>query len=546
MDNQDNTVRAQLENKSLVGERIANAYLVTGILGAGGMGNVYRARQEAMGRDVAIKILPLELAQDEVAVQRLAREAKTLGQLNHPGIVTTYDFGFTAGGEPYIVLELVEGNTLHKILEKEKYLGAARAVPLFIQICEAMSYAHNHGLVHRDLKPANLIVGVRDGVEFVKILDFGIVKLTRESQQITKAGEIWGSPYYMSPEQCTGGIVDNRSDIYGLGVVMYRTLCAALPHQGASFAETIAHKLHQEAPPFAEIAPHLEILPELEAIVLKCLDINPDERFPSMQKLRAELLKLFRARIDYESTHSYSDLPGTAANEAAVLQASRGGASGSTSGSTRPGGALSTGSNTKNTGAQSSPAVRKPVARQNKASSGSGDKTVLIVLACVALAIGGVAFGVYCLIESKLHPSSVVEPKQKIDTAGGGAPQQSEEAKSGELSKNTSVPESDTKPARKVINAVKEELKEARPARLETSPETSPETSKEVRKEARKEVRKEVSKEARKEVSKEVRKAARNAVRKVRVNSAEDPQPFHSRHSLSDDPNRFYRDYSGH
>ncbi|MBP9093422.1 serine/threonine protein kinase [bacterium] len=304
MDPQEFTVK-QATAADLIGTRVGHAYVITGVLGVGGMGNVFRASQETIGRDVAIKFLPVEIATDATAVQRLGREAKALGLLNHPGIVTTFDFGFTEKREPYLVLELVEGKSLQTILDQDKRLEMTRALQIFVQICEAMSYAHSQGIIHRDLKPLNIMIGIREQFEFAKILDFGIVKLTSEVQQLTKSGEIWGSPFYMSPEQCTGGTVDNRSDIYSLGVVMFRCLTGEVPHRGASFPETIARKLSEYPPSFESIAPGLNLPDKLEALVLKCLQKQPDERFSSMQELRTELLKNYPNRLESEATLTY-------------------------------------------------------------------------------------------------------------------------------------------------------------------------------------------------------------------------------------------------
>lgn len=304
MDPQEFTVK-QATAADLIGTRVGHAYVITGVLGVGGMGNVFRASQETIGRDVAIKFLPVEIATDATAVQRLGREAKALGLLNHPGIVTTFDFGFTDKREPYLVLELVEGKSLQTILDQDQRLEMARALQIFVQVCEAMSYAHSQGIIHRDLKPLNIMIGIREQFEFAKILDFGIVKLTSEVQQLTKSGEIWGSPFYMSPEQCTGGTIDNRSDIYSLGVVMFRCLTGEVPHRGASFPETIARKLSEYPPSFESIAPGLNLPEKLEAVVLKCLQKQPDERFASMQELRTELLKNYPNRLESEVTLTY-------------------------------------------------------------------------------------------------------------------------------------------------------------------------------------------------------------------------------------------------
>ncbi len=317
MDPQEFTVK-QATAADLIGTRVGHAYVITGVLGVGGMGNVFRASQETIGRDVAIKFLPVEIATDATAVQRLGREAKALGLLNHPGIVTTFDFGFTEKREPYLVLELVEGKSLQTILDQDKRLETVRALQIFVQICEAMSYAHSQGIIHRDLKPLNIMIGIREQFEFAKILDFGIVKLTSEVQQLTKSGEIWGSPFYMSPEQCTGGMVDNRSDIYSLGVVMFRCLTGEVPHRGASFPETIARKLSEYPPSFESIAPGLNLPEKLEALVLKCLQKQPDERFASMQELRTELLKSYPNRLESEATLTYEKVAAVGAPNESV------------------------------------------------------------------------------------------------------------------------------------------------------------------------------------------------------------------------------------
>lgn len=288
MNDGDNTSRSV---DTLIGTKLGGQYTVTSLIGTGGMGSVYRAHQDMMDRDVAIKFLPQELTEDENNVQRLAREAKALGRLSHPNIVTTYDFGFSDKKEPYLVLELVDGGSLDKELKTLGYIPFGASVPIFLQLADAMKYAHTNGVVHRDLKPHNIMIIRKDGKTTAKILDFGIAQLESETQKLTRVGEIWGSPYYMSPEQCSGEEVDHRSDIYSLGVVMYRTLSGQLPHKGDNFTDTVNKKLTQPAPFFAMLKlPESQAVPQdLEEIVMKCLRRKPSERFQSMAELKDAL-----------------------------------------------------------------------------------------------------------------------------------------------------------------------------------------------------------------------------------------------------------------
>jgi serine/threonine-protein kinase len=395
LDPQEFTVK-QATSADLIGTRVGHAYLLTGVLGTGGMGNVYRASQETIGRDVAIKFLPVEIATDATAVQRLGREAKALGQLNHPGIVTTFDFGFTEKREPYLVLELVEGKSLQTILDQDKRLEMSRALQIFVQICEAMSYAHSQGIVHRDLKPLNIMIGVREQFEFAKILDFGIVKLTSEVQQLTKSGEIWGSPFYMSPEQCTGGTVDNRSDIYSLGVVMFRALTGEVPHRGASFPETIARKLSEYPPSFDSIAPGLNLPQKLEAVVLKCLCKQPDERFNSMQELRAELLKNYPNRLESEATLTYGQVDAVPTSKIKIEVQSE------------------------------APAKTRALPQAKKTKSDSGLKQLAIIVSALLVLVGALAAGIFALYQSQQStaqkPQADINIKSNTTSSGNLSP----------------------------------------------------------------------------------------------------------------------------
>ena len=208
--------------------RLFPHYEVTEMLGRGGMGAVYKARQVALDRFVAIKILPLEISVSEDFVNRFVREARAMARLNHPNILSVHDFGQTAEGHLFFVMEFVEGANLHEIIHQVG-LDPEQALSLAGQICTALAYAHGKGVVHRDIKPANVMV---DAESHVKVADFGLARLTEstaETSATTKTGLVMGTPDYMAPEQKGGMNVDQRADIYSVGVVLYEMLCRKVP-----------------------------------------------------------------------------------------------------------------------------------------------------------------------------------------------------------------------------------------------------------------------------------------------------------------------------
>lgn len=260
-------------------------YRIMDVVGGGGMGVVFRARQEMIERDVALKLLPPELAHDEINSKRLEREAKALARLNHPNIVTTFDFGLTAHGQAYLVMELVDGESLKEMLLREGRLELGRALRIFVQMADAMRFAHNSGIVHRDLKPHNVMIAQTPSADFVKILDFGIASLA-DSQKLTRVGEIIGSPLYMSPEQCLSEPVDNRTDIYSLGVLMFVALTGQVPFKGETLYETIERKCTEPIPRLADIAPDVEVPGFLEELIRHCLAVEPRDRLQNMDEVK--------------------------------------------------------------------------------------------------------------------------------------------------------------------------------------------------------------------------------------------------------------------
>ncbi|MBS2000090.1 MAG: protein kinase [Cyanobacteria bacterium SZAS LIN-5] len=280
----------------LVGTTFLEKYQITKVLGRGGMSAVYKAKHLMMDRYVAIKFLRSELVHDNVMLQRFQLESKAVSLLKHPNIITVHDFGLTPQGIPYLIMDFLEGKTVADLIAEHEILEPARCVNLFTQICNALAHTHNKGVVHRDIKPSNLIVSIGDdGQEIAQVVDFGIAKLLeREASgaaKLTASGEVFGSPAYMSPEQCSGSAIDARTDIYALACVIYNCLTGRPPLLGRNAMETVLMHVREMPKPFGEIRPDLSLSPVLERVVFKALAKDPDERFGSMSDFGAELAK---------------------------------------------------------------------------------------------------------------------------------------------------------------------------------------------------------------------------------------------------------------
>src|SRR5579863_729385 len=262
-------------------------YEIQSQIGAGGMGEVYRARDSRLGREVAIKILPESFAQDAERLRRFEQESQAVAALNHPNILAIYDVG-TRDTSPYIVSELLEGESLRAILEKGP-IPQRKAIEYAVQIANGLAAAHDKGIVHRDLKPDNLFV-CRDGR--VKMLDVGLAKLaTKETPgvdgatmtQHTAAGVVMGTASYMAPEQVRGGQVDARTDMLSFGVVLYEMLSGKRVFQRDSSPETMTAILKEDVPEFTDTK--LPVAPALERIVRRCLEKSQEQRFQSAKDL---------------------------------------------------------------------------------------------------------------------------------------------------------------------------------------------------------------------------------------------------------------------
>ena len=277
-----------------VGKVLLGRYRVDSLLGSGGWGNVYLGEHLSLDVPIAIKVLHQHFARDEERQRRLEQEAKILSRVDSQFVVKTLDYGLNPIA--FIVMEYFDGVPLSDLLEKEGALKAEEAIVLFEQLCEGLGAAHSVGLVHRDLKPSNILVKRGENGEIrSKILDFGVAKILNDAsgnQKMTATGEILGSPAYMSPEQWTARQLDQRSDIYSLGCLMYEVLCAKQMFEAENSYEYLNFHLATEPRTFAKAAPELNIAADLEKVVRKCVQKEPGDRYPSTEELFEDLEKV--------------------------------------------------------------------------------------------------------------------------------------------------------------------------------------------------------------------------------------------------------------
>jgi serine/threonine-protein kinase len=273
----------------LLGTLIDKRYEVLEVLGEGGMGTVYRVRHVALGRQFALKALRRDMSADAELSARFIQEAKAAAAVAHQGVVQITDFGSLPSGQPYFVMELLQGRPLSWVLHSGGPLPAARAVRLLLMVAEALAAAHEAGVIHRDLKPDNIQVAeVAADRDIVKVLDFGLAKVAGASR-LTRAGMVFGTPHYMSPEQAAGEQVDQRSDIYSLGIVMYEVFTGQVPFEADSYMGVLTKHMYVEPPRLSELMPNPKALGALEDILLRCLKKRPAERYHSMAELIAAL-----------------------------------------------------------------------------------------------------------------------------------------------------------------------------------------------------------------------------------------------------------------
>jgi serine/threonine-protein kinase len=260
-------------------------------LGAGGMGEVWLARHHALKQDVAVKLLRPDPAEPSTSAPRFEREARATADLNHPNIVRVFDYGLTDDGLWFYAMEYLPGIDLGRLVRERGPLDARTATGLALQAARGLAEAHARGIVHRDVKPENLVVvTLSDGSELVKVVDFGLARRSEgeATRSLTATGIALGTPLWISPEVVRGEPADARSDVYGLGAVLYFLLCGEAPFAGRSLDGTLLAHLH-EAPPRPSKRAGRPVPHSLEQLILRCLDKRPERRFASARELAAEL-----------------------------------------------------------------------------------------------------------------------------------------------------------------------------------------------------------------------------------------------------------------
>jgi serine/threonine-protein kinase len=316
--------RIRSKPTELQGTTIGGRYQVRGLLGKGAVARVFLAQDKVTGAPVAVKLLEQKHAQDKELVVRFILEARAAAKVTHRSIVEMLDIGQGEGGAPYLVMELLFGESLGDWIRREKSMSPEMGVPFVRQVAEGLAAVHRAGIIHRDLKPDNIfLVGEKGSPHAAKLVDFGFAK-QHEQGALTQAGVTVGTVEYMSPEQAVSDPVDARTDVYGLGVLMYRMFTGRLPFAGAEPADILARHLVQDPAPLGLGTSALAS--GVEAIVLKALRKRPEHRYASMEALLGDFARLDRgeslsARLPLEEADVYAPASGFSEKAAKFLYA---------------------------------------------------------------------------------------------------------------------------------------------------------------------------------------------------------------------------------
>ncbi len=272
----------------LSGEVLDGKYRIDQALAQGGMAILYLAHQINMDRTVIVKVMHSSLMHRKDAIERFKRESKLVARLQHPNIVAVYDFGFKNGKQPFLVMEYIRGGSLAQKLESGT-LDLPTAGRIMLQMCSGLEEAHQQGIIHRDLKPDNILL--QDKVErpdWVKIVDFGIAHLidSNPKNRLTRAGIVIGTPEYMAPEQFTGKALDERTDIYALGLIYFEMLAGGVPFQSDEYELLMARRLMEQAPPISDFRKDVVPGSGIDQVIAKCLTHDPNQRFQSVGEMR--------------------------------------------------------------------------------------------------------------------------------------------------------------------------------------------------------------------------------------------------------------------
>jgi len=280
------------------------------VIGKGGMSVVYEAKHLLMNKVIALKLMHTHLLQSPKAILRFQQEAQAVAALDHSGVIRIYDFGVSPDGAPYIAMEFLEGKPLSDHIRKEGQLEEKRAVAVFKSVAESLSHAHENRVIHRDLKPSNIVLTVPSDSSLpikTTVVDFGIAKLAHEEGddrfQVTSTGEVFGSPLYMSPEQCAGRELDRRSDIYSFGCLMYEAMAGKTPFEAHNAVGLFHKHMKEEAPRFSTLPNKPVVSAELEEIILTCLEKHPQDRFQSMDDVVMALEAISMGNATSSSLH---------------------------------------------------------------------------------------------------------------------------------------------------------------------------------------------------------------------------------------------------
>lgn len=397
------SIPGNVPKRDLVGTILAGRYRIIQKLGDGAMGEVYLGEHLAIGRKDAIKVLRDSLARDPEAIARFTRGTRMVSSITHPNVCTIYDFSETPDGLRFLAMEYVPGETLKDLLARERVLPVERAIHIAAQVADALQAAHDVRIVHRDLKPANLmLVRDKDGRDRVKVVDFDIAKSADEADraaggEVTRLGFVVGTPEYMSPEQLMGDRLDGRSDIYSLGIILFRMLTGELPFRAATAQDMMIQRLTEPPLTLEAIQPGMRFPPGLQQVLDRALARKAEERYPDAATFRRELLAVLGHVAE-------ADLPRATSATAAFAGIGR-----------TPGAAGSA--------ADLAPTYVAPPARTPGMASGAEEgprrRSVPVIAAGAALVLIGAAAAGWILFRGGEAPA--LEPQPSGPTAGATA-----------------------------------------------------------------------------------------------------------------------------